>query len=628
MKSLTFSQKLLIVFGTLLVLAMLAMALINDSRLGSHTERNLEALQDQVVDQSTASIASWLNTRLSTTRSFADAAEKVESDEEIRELSETAVDSLGLKNFYVGTAEGVMLMQSRKAERSLPDDFDPSERPWFTKARSDGAGFTAPYEDAAGSGMIITATAPVESGNYEGVAGADISMQAVNELLSAITMADKGYAMLVSGDGTILFHPDSGRINTDIEDFLGTEAAFDGEVRPVSIDGKDFRSSFHAIEGAEGVDWHLGLMVEQDAAWASVIQSRWNALITTIVGLFVVIGLVYASLNVLLRPIRRLLGAMNDIASGEADLSKRLEVESGDEFGQLAESFNRFIAHIQDVVHEAQDSARELREHVESLREASASSRESVNSQQQEIDMVATAINEMSAAVAEIARNAQSTADSANNADADSKESLQTVQGSNEAVERLAREIGEAADVIDKLGSDVGEITTVLEVIEGIAEQTNLLALNAAIEAARAGEAGRGFAVVADEVRALAKRTQDSTEQVNDMIGRLKEGADNAVKVMQESRAVSNMSMEKAQDAMEALNRVSGSISEISNMTNQIAAASEQQTTAVDELNNSITRIADQGKDAAESASENDRLSNEISEVGKTLHDKVARFRV
>lgn len=628
MKTLSFNQKLLIVFGTLLVLAMLASAVLNDSRLSAHTQRNLDALTEQVVDQSTASIAQWLNTRLETTQSFADAAETVSSDEGIRALAGTAVDSLDLKNFYVGTGDGTMLMQTQRAENSLPDDFDPSERPWFRKARSDGAGFTQPYMDAASGGLIITATAPVNAGAYEGVAGADISMKAIHDILAPITMAGTGYAMMVSGDGTVLYHPESDYINTPLSDLVGKDLSLDGKQRSVEVDGETYLASFHRISNAKGVDWYVGLMVNESKAWAPVIQGRWNALVSTVVALLVALGLIYVSINALLKPARRLLSAMNEIASGGGDLTQRLTVESQDEFGQLAQAFNTFVEDIRGVVAEAQESASELQNHVSSLRSASSTSRDSVNQQQQEIDQVATAINEMSAAVNEIAHNAQSTADSAGNADSDSNESLQTVQSSNEAVERLGREIGEAAEVINKLGNDVGEITGVLEVIEGIAEQTNLLALNAAIEAARAGEAGRGFAVVADEVRALAKRTQDSTEQVNTMITRLKEGADRAVSVMQESQAVSNMSMEKARDAMEALERISQAISEISDRTSQIATASEEQTSAVDELNSSITRIADQSKDAAEAASANDRLSSEISEVGSTLHDKVARFRV
>tara|TARA_R110001583_G_scaffold38710_1_gene124844 strand:- start:2760 stop:3266 length:507 start_codon:yes stop_codon:yes gene_type:complete len=168
----------------------------------------------------------------------------------------------------------------------------------------------------------------------------------------------------------------------------------------------------------------------------------------------------------------------------------------------------------------------------------------------------------------------------------------------------------------------------VLEVIQGIAQQTNLLALNAAIEAARAGDAGRGFAVVADEVRNLAQRTQSSTEEINNMIERLQKGAKDAVEVMKASTAVSNVSMEKAQDAMESLNRIADAITSISQMTSQIATASEEQTSVTEELNSSITRIADLGQEAAAAASENDVYSGQIEQIGQTLDGNVSRFRV
>ncbi|WP_097461434.1 methyl-accepting chemotaxis protein [Mangrovitalea sediminis] len=629
MRQLSFGQKLLSAFALLLIILITVYVVINDRRLSSTTQDYLNAMKQEVVRQSTTSIAQWLNTRLDITQGVADQLKGVTTDDQAQRLFMTATTGGGFKDVYVGTGSGKMLMESAEAASTLPAGYDPRSRPWYKLGMSkQAASYTEPYKDASTGNMIISSLAPVSTGTYQGVVAGDITLDQVNQVLSDITMGGSGYAMLVSASGTILFDPDKALIGKNIQTLLKADANLDGETHTYQIDGTPWLVSFNKITAARGVDWYLGIFVDRDKIMAPVNQARWTGLIIAVVGLLVALIILQIGLKVLMRPVYSLRDAMRDIASGDADLTKTLSVEGSDEFAQLAGDFNRFVANIRGVVSEAQESGGELRGHVHSLKETSKISRDSVETQQHEIDMVATAINEMSAAANEIAQSAQQTADSANAADKDANASLNTVQASRDAVERLAHEVGQAAEVIDRLGNDVASITSVLEVIEGIAEQTNLLALNAAIEAARAGEAGRGFAVVADEVRNLAKRTQDSTEEINGMIERLQKGAHDAVQGMQASRAVSNVSMEKAQDAMDALKRIAESINAISNMTSQIATASEEQTSVTEELNSSITRIADQGQLAAKAATENDSYSSKIEEVGNALHDKVARFRV
>lgn len=625
---LTFAQKLLAAFAILFILVMGTYTFTGDYRLRHTTETYIEAMIQETVAQSTSAIAEWINSKVATAEATARALEPVTDRQQARNLLNEFTLGGGFQNIYVGRDDGFMLMKSEADDATLPTGFDPRTRPWFRAAREAGRSvWTAPYVDASTGKIIISVATPVARGEFRGVVAGDITLEAIDRMLAAITLGGNGYATLINGQGTLLFHPDSSLAGQNIARIIGQEPGLDGTPVTYETDDGVWEVSFHPIPGARGVDWYLGTFVNLDRLHAPVQDARITGLVIAIVSLLISLPLLHLAIRMLMAPVRRLSLAMDDIGSGEADLTRKLDESGSDEFAALARSFNRFVGNICSVVHDVQQGSRELAENVAALKTSSGNSRTSVERQQSEIDMVATAINEMSAAAGEIARNAQQTADAANTADTDSQASLETVAASRDAVQKLAGEIATAADVIDKLGNDVSAITSVLEVIQGVAEQTNLLALNAAIEAARAGEAGRGFAVVADEVRNLAQRTQQSTEEINDMIERLQMGANSAVEVMKASTAVSNISMEKAQDAMEALNRVAQAITSISEMTSQIATASEEQTSVTEELNASISRIAEQGQEAAAAASENDIYSGYVEEIGRNLNEHVARFR-
>lgn len=629
MGSMSFGQKLLTAVAVLLIVVISTYAVMGDRRLTNTTDTYVQALVDDSVAQSTASIAEWLNSHLSITEGVAVGLAQVEEQPAARAILQSATTGGGFTDVYVGRSDGFMLLQTEESEATLPADYDPRTRPWYKRGMSTGKPtYTEPYLDAGTQAMIITAIAPVKLGTYKGVAGADITLETIDQTLSAVTLADTGYASLINAQGVILYHPDRKLIGKNIKSLIGAAPKLDGSTNLYHFKDTDWRVSFHEIEDARGVDWYLGAFANDQLIMAPVHEARVTGSVVAVIGIILTLIILHFGVRALMKPVRTLRDAMQDIASGDADLTQRLSVDSKDEFGQTAEGFNAFIGKVQAVVRDVQRGAIELGDTVGSLKQTASASRNSVEGQQTEIDMVATAINQMSAAANEIAQSAQQTADASGTADHDAKATQDTVKASRDAVERLASEIASAAEVVERLGKDVTQINTILEVIQDVAEQTNLLALNAAIEAARAGDAGRGFAVVADEVRNLARRTHDSTEEINAMIERLQKGADNAVNVMQESRAVSNVSMEKAQDAMDSLNRIAEAITSISNMTTQIATASEEQTSVTEELNASITRIADQGQEAAAAATENDVYSGKIDDIGRTLHSNVERFKV
>jgi methyl-accepting chemotaxis protein len=327
-------------------------------------------------------------------------------------------------------------------------------------------------------------------------------------------------------------------------------------------------------------------------------------------------------------PLNRAVDAMNEIAEGDGDLTQRLDESGNNEISRLAHAFNSFAEKVRGMVSQVYGSTTQLASAAEEMSLVMEETKRDTLQQQSETSQVVTAMNEMTATVQEVARHATEAASAASKADHASVDGKKVVLSTMNAIEALSSEVHSAANVISQLEKDSENIGTVLDVIKGIAEQTNLLALNAAIEAARAGEQGRGFAVVADEVRTLASRTQQSTQEIQTMIENLQVGAQSAVKVMDESRAKAEDSVTQAAKAGGSLEEITHSVSLINDMNTQIATAAEEQSAVAEEINRNIVNISEIVDRTADGASQTSIASEELASLAAQLQQLVNQFKV
>ncbi|CDF82888.1 chemotaxis transducer [Pseudomonas knackmussii B13] len=374
--------------------------------------------------------------------------------------------------------------------------------------------------------------------------------------------------------------------------------------------------------------------IERDVAKArDEFQGRVHDLVLLMLGsalaLLVVITLVALPTgNAIVRPLLRIKANLDDMAAGDGNLTHRLAVESRDELGELATSFNRFVEKIHALVQQVAGTTQQLSGLVGDVAQQAQRSEQAMNGQRSETDQVATAINEMTAAAQEVARSAQRAADAAQETDREGQLAKREVGLCVAQINDLAGEVGSSSEALDTLSQDVRGIVGVLEVIRSIAEQTNLLALNAAIEAARAGEAGRGFAVVADEVRALASRTQQSTGEIQQMIDRLQATTAGSVSAMQRASEMAERTRGQANQAGQSLDAMAHLIGTINSMNAQIASAAEEQTAVAEEINRSVHQIAGAVDQVADDAMHSARTAGQLNGLGDQLHKLVSQFRI
>lgn len=628
LKSFKFTHKVMLATSLSLALVLGAFTLSNFLQMRDqvHTDlhRQLQALSESVSQN----IADWLNAKMAIIQATAEVTDPNDEQSAITERLIQSRISGEFKNVYLGLPSGTFILDDPSI--ALPPDYDARQRPWYQLAVEEGgATFTEPYIDVTTDELTISAVQPVYSGQQlQSIVGGDIMLDNISAIVNNINFMGLGYAFLVSGDGNILSHPDESLVDSSIREHLGSAAQIDRAFNGYQINEQDYLVSFVPVEGIPGVVWHLAIAVNEQQAFARVADFAWTAVLYMVLGVVAIVVLFSWLLKVLLTPLTRLNLAVRDLASGEGDLTQRLPVQGNDEFAELSSHFNQFIEKIQHAMRDVAMAARQVDQNVSAMVDVTDQTLSMYDQQSERTDSVATAINELNSSANDIAQSAADASHQATSAAEFSGASRDALNTNISAIHELSLRMAKSSDAISELDDNTRNIGQILEVIKGVTEQTNLLALNAAIEAARAGEAGRGFAVVADEVRALAKRTQESASEIENMIVKLQDGTQAVVSVISDSQGVSEQCVTSAQTSGEKMEAVDAAIAQIDSVNHSVAAATEEQTSVMKALNSDVSAIQDANQRGVNNLQQTRDACHKLRSECDRLERQLGRFKV
>ncbi|KJH83313.1 methyl-accepting chemotaxis protein [Stutzerimonas stutzeri] len=516
-----------------------------------------------------------------------------------------------------------------------PDDsklhsYDPRVRPWYKAAMAEpgktvrsSAYYWAP-DDAVLIGTVRTVQ---RSGQPVGVVGLDVSLKQLTDLIKQIKLGKSGYLMLVEKGGNVLVDPSNAEHNFKQLSELGAgyaELAKANGTAEVELNGSVYMAN---VWSSETLGWQFIGLIQRDEVMSTANRLTWLtagvAIVLAVV--FALLGAAFAGL--IARPIRSVAGGLEGIAQGEGDLTRTLEVRGKDETALLARWFNQFLGAIRELVQRIGSASASLQTASETATRVADDMNDAAGRQREAVELVSTAFNEMVATSNEVARSCSQAATSADEGQHQVYEGQLQIDDASGSVTQLSESLLRSMHAMKELEQDSQNINAILDTIRSIADQTNLLALNAAIEAARAGEQGRGFAVVADEVRALAKRTADSTGEIDSLLGGLARRTQGVSSEMQSSVEISKSSVERIHKARESFERIRGSVDHIRDQNTQIATAAEEQHHVAEEINRHIVQIHEDALLVEQLAGSSMSDSQRLAHLSGELQGLVGRFR-
>ncbi|WP_204484241.1 methyl-accepting chemotaxis protein [Aeromonas veronii] len=621
MKNLSLKQKILL---SVVIALSLVILLLSWQSYSSQKSLLLQGSQEQLQrlgTQQAERVSDWLAARRDVIQALGNKA----GADPLNALQQAQVSGR-FQLTYFGESSGKMNDSDPSINR---DGYDPRSRGWYQEAMSKGGLIvTKPYLDVAYNIMVVTLAQPVSGG----VVGGDLSIASLVEDVTKMQLPADGFAIMMHKDGTIIAYKDAAKamkpaseIDNDLTNALIEQSKSSKELVPAYFDNEGRDKLLWAADIPD-TDWELVLVLDKaalEAPLSSLLMTQLGMALLVLVGSILAISWL---VSMLLGPLTKVSQALARIADGNGDLTQRIKIDANDEVGQLANSFNRFVGSQHQLIANIRQLANELNADAERSLVTNQAAVDELQRQQQEVTMVATAVTEMASATMEIAGNAENTAAAAQQSAQSSEQGKMLVNKTRQSINGLAEEVGQATEVIGELSRHAQAITSILSTIQGIAEQTNLLALNAAIEAARAGEQGRGFAVVADEVRVLSRRTQDSTQQIQSTIETLQQTTARAVSLMQTSQGLADNSVQDADQAVRALEEITSAISLISDMAGQIATAAEEQTQVTGEITQNTTAIKDVSDEITAAAMRDLDQAHSLKGRAADLNQQVSTF--
>ncbi|HFQ5207261.1 TPA: methyl-accepting chemotaxis protein [Vibrio vulnificus] len=557
------------------------------------------------------------------------------SDEQNVNLVRLLAESAGISNIIMAYEDGRSYM-SLHASGITTEEQNFSQRDWYRMAKgSQGVKLTDIYIDKITGEKVVSAIMPVYNGSeFQGVLLGDIPLAAIIKMVSnmrfaggAATLTDKNAVFFASDDPN-----DIGKTPSQVSPVFGDmERAFfnqqQGHLQFPYL-GIEFDGYFQRVNLTQDQYWTLMVFVDQDTALAGVREAQNEAVVTGVILLLVSAVVMVLTLEHAYKPLLKLKKAVLGLSKGSGDLTARLTVEGSDDLAQISEGFNRFVQSLQGMMLQVSEASQNISSNIVQLNQTAVENEKVLITHSAETDQVVTAITEMSESARSVAENVTQSNRITEGASKEAKQSLEIVNNAVTTVSALVNDVEEMSNRIVSMNQDANKISEVLNVIGEISEQTNLLALNAAIEAARAGEQGRGFAVVADEVRALAARTQNSTTEISEMLSKLLDGTSSVVASMERTKQQCQSTASKTSEVSNSLNLMSGSVRDIDDVSTQIAAATEEQSTVAAELSRNMLAIRDIVTNLVASGRQTVAATESLADSNNELDKLVSNFKL